>query len=250
MMIACNADKNIDPMSIYGYWESTDLGKDVANPIGLKLDFQSPEYAFIDPVADDTIYFYNYCMIENDSLVLKYKDNITKYCIEKFSDSVLALKFENKTILYKKKYSYNEDGCIVQPKTFRCKTGAALDSLNIIVKSKYEIDRYGEGAFVVTTDVMLKSWSLLLDYLDKQKGNLAEMYPDFSFNTDDYVRQYFGIQEKGAYYVYIYLSDRYLSFPQGYTSWKENIISWDGYTVKIDMDQNKVTDFWSNKYDI
>lgn len=251
MMIACNADKDIDPMSIYGYWESTDLGKDVANPIGLKLDFQSPEYAFIDPIADDTIYFYNYCMIENDSLVLKYNDIISKYCIKKITDSIIILKCGDKKYKYKKKYSIYRNGEEwVLPKNTNGPKVVSIDSLDVIVKSKYEIGSYGENAHFITKEEMMHARGLVLDFLNTQKYKTLEMCSDLSLNANDYVRQYIGIKGDGENYLDVYLSDRVLKNPQGYMILKESIRYSVGYTLRIDMDQNKVTDFWSNKYDI
>lgn len=250
LFIACKGDICPEPNSIYGYWESIDMDSAVAKPIGLKLDFHSPTYAFADYVFDDSICYYQSCIVRDDSLFLQYGDNTTKYHIAKFTDSILVLKYENNKYSFKKKYSYYKNGCIIQPKIKRGEIGLALDSLDIIVKSKYELDKYGQDAFVVTKNDMLKSKRLVLDYLDNKKYNSHEIYSDLSINTNDYVRQYFGIQEESINYIYVYLSYRNLNYIQGYMSWKESIIMGGGYTIKINLENNQVVDFYGNQHTI
>lgn len=243
LVIACNTDKNIDPYSIYGYWESTDLGKDTANPIGLKLDLQDTCVAWIDPVVSDTIFFYNSCIIRNDSLVLHNEENTIKYSIEKVKDSILILKCGANKYIYKKKVSYYENNHFIGYITKRSIKGIPTDSLDIILKSPYEED----VSYILSNEEMLQSRKLVDDYLKNKEYQKTKDYSELELNNlDDYGRQYFVLKYEGKNYVYVKLFDVFIDHKIGYMALKEESVRDCGYTFKIDLIRNRVVGFWYN----
>src|SRR3712207_3143514 len=89
LAMVCSCNSKVDPELIYGYWACNDtvMSLKPSQPIGPKLDLFSLQEAWIDPVISDTIYYFNSCKVQNDTLVLQDEDKIFKYRIKELSDS-------------------------------------------------------------------------------------------------------------------------------------------------------------------
>lgn len=218
--------KEIVSEDIYGVWvmqkQSTEDG-----PQYNKLLLDKGEYNWIDPVVNDTIFYFKKVAVNGDTLLLTDGLNQPSICIiEELHDSVLTLSnisgFD-KEITYKKVLDFNNGP--FPPETCNV-SNISKDSLDVIVKSflvwdyfKYLNEELKEEKFYhsLTKAEMIQARELLQQYMTdgslEKKHNNNDAYP-----LDQYIRQYVSYTEKGHLYVritlnkYVFLT-RTLSIP-------------------------------------
>ena len=134
--------KEIVSEDIYGVWamqkQSTENG-----PQYNKLLLDKGEYNWIDPVVNDTIFYFKKVAVNGDTLLLTDGLNQPSICIiEELHDSVLTLSnisgFD-KEITYKKVLDFNNGP--FPPEDFSV-SNLSKDSLDVIVKSFMVWDYY------------------------------------------------------------------------------------------------------------
>jgi len=226
-----------------------------------KLILDKEDYNWIDPVVNDTIFYFKKVAVNGDTLLLTDGLNHPSICIIKeLHDSVLTLSnisgFD-KEITYKKVLDFNNGP--FPPETCNV-SNISKDSLDVIVKSflvwdyfKYLNEELKEEKFYhsLTKAEMIQARELLRQYmtdgsLEKNHGN-NDAYP-----LDQYIRQYVSYTEKGHLYVRITLNKYiYLNKSIAYTALKQDVYDMqDGGPIHaeadIDLTAKKVISFITN----
>lgn len=260
ILFLSSCKKEIVSEDIYGVWvmqkQSTEDG-----PQYNKLLMDKGDYNWIDPVVNDTIFYFKKVAVNGDTLLLTDGFNHPYTCIiEELHDSVLTLSniagFD-KEITYKKVLDFNNGP--FPPETCNV-SNISKDSLDVIVKSflvwdyfKYLNEELKEEKFYhsLTKAEMIQARELLRQYmtdgsLEKNHGN-NDAYP-----LDQYIRQYVSYTEKGHLYVRITLN-KYVFFNKNivYTALKQDVYTIeDGGPIHanaiIDLTANKVVLFMTN----
>ena len=252
--------KEIVSEDIYGVWamqkQSTENG-----PQYNKLLLDKGEYNWIDPVVNDTIFYFKKVAVNGDTLLLTDGLNQPSICIiEELHDSVLTLSnisgFD-KEITYKKVLDFN-NGRI--PREDFSVSNLSKDSLDVIVKSfmvwdyyNYRNEELKEEKFYhsLTKAEMIQARELLRQYMTdgslEKNHNNNDAYP-----LDQYIRQYVSYTEKGHLYVRITLN-KYVYINKGiaYTALKQDVYDMeDGGPIHaeadIDLTAKKVISFITN----
>jgi hypothetical protein len=260
ILFLSSCKKEIVSEDIYGVWvmqkQSSEDG-----PQYNKLILDKEDYNWIDPIVNDTIFFFKKIAVNSDTLLLTDGFNHPYTCIiEELHDSVLTLSnisgFD-KEITYKKVLDFNNGP--FPPETCNV-SNISKDSLDVIVKSflvwdyfKYLNEELKEEKFYhsLTKAEMIQARELLRQYmadgsLEKNHGN-NNAYP-----FDQYIRQYVSYTEKGHLYVRITLN-KYVFFNKNivYTALKQDVYTIeDGGPIHanaiIDLTANKVVLFMTN----
>lgn len=260
ILFLSSCKKEIVSEDIYGVWvmqkQSTEDG-----PQYNKLLMDKGDYNWIDPVVNDTIFYFKKVAVNGDTLLLTDGFNHPYTCIiEELHDSVLTLSniagFD-KEITYKKVLDFNNGP--FPPETCNV-SNISKDSLDVIVKSflvwdyfKYLNEELKEEKFYhsLTKAEMIQARELLRQYmtdgsLEKNHGN-NDAYP-----LDQYIRQYVSYTEKGHLYVRITLN-KYVFFNKNivYTALKQDVYDMeDGGPIHaeadIDLTAKKVISFITN----
>lgn len=260
ILFLSSCKKEIISEDIYGVWvmqkQSTEDG-----PQYNKLLMDKGDYNWIDPVVNDTIFYFKKVAVNSDTLLLTDGLNHPSICIIKeLHDSVLTLSnisgFD-KEITYKKVLDFNNGP--FPPETCNV-SNISKDSLDVIVKSflvwdyfKYLNEELKEEKFYhsLTKAEMIQARELLRQYmtdgsLEKNHGN-NDAYP-----LDQYIRQYVSYTEKGHLYVRITLN-KYVFFNKNivYTALKQDVYTIeDGGPIHanaiIDLTAKKVISFITN----
>ena len=252
--------KEIVSEDIYGVWamqkQSTENG-----PQYNKLLLDKGEYNWIDPVVNDTIFYFKKVAVNGDTLLLTDGLNQPSICIiEELHDSVLTLSnisgFD-KEITYKKVLDFNNGP--FPPENFSV-SNLSKDSLDVIVKSfmvwdyyNYRNEELKEEKFYhsLTKAEMIQARELLRQYMTdgslEKNHNNNDAYP-----LDQYIRQYVSYTEKGHLYVRITLNKYiYLNKSIAYTALKQDVYTIeDGGPIHaeadIDLTAKKVISFITN----
>lgn len=265
ILLLSSCRKEIVSKDIYGVWEMQ-VQTTADGPQFAKLLLEKEGYSWIDPVASDTIYYFEKVDMSGDTLMLTDGFNHLTLCIiEELHDSVLTLSHVagfDKEITYKKVLDYSQGP--VMPESKRIKASdLSKDSLDVIVKSFLVWDYYrylkennkeARTYHSLTKDEMLQARELLRQYmtndsLEKDQYNNEDAYP-----FDQYIRQYESYTEKGHLYVKVTLNtDIYTDEGCGYTVLKRDIYDVeDGgpshARATIDLTTKKVVDFITNGY--
>ena len=252
--------KEIVSEDIYGVWamqkQSTENG-----PQYNKLLLDKGEYNWIDPVVNDTIFYFKKVAVNGDTLLLTDGLNQPSICIiEELHDSVLTLSnisgFD-KEITYKKVLDFNNGP--FPPEVFSV-SNLSKDSLDVIVKSfmvwdyyNYRNEELKEEKFYhsLTKAEMIQARELLRQYMTdgslEKNHNNNDAYP-----LDQYIRQYVSYTEKGHLYVRITLN-KYVFLNKNivYTALKQDVYTIeDGGPIHaeadIDLTAKKVISFITN----
>ena len=259
ILLLSSCKKEIVSKDIYGVWEMQ-VQTTADGPQFAKLLLDKDSYCWIDPVVNDTIFFYKKVVVSGDTLLLTDGFNHPTLCIiEELHDSVLTLSYVadfDKEITYKKVLDYNEGPSMLEEVKA---SDFSKDSLDVIVKSFLVWDYYqnNEDARTyhsLTKAEMLQARELLRQYmtdgsLEKDQFNNEDAYP-----FDQYIRQYESYMEKGHLYVRVTLNTGiYTERCCGYTVLKRDIYDVDdgGPTharATIDLTAQKVVDFITNGY--
>ena len=265
ILLLSSCKKEIVSKDIYGVWEMQ-VQTTADGPQFAKLLLEKDGYSWIDPVVNDTIFFYKKVVVCGDTLLLNDGFNHPTPCIiEELHDSVLTLSHVDgfdKEITYKKVLDYSQGP--VMPGSERIKASdLSKDSLDVIVKSFLVWDYYrylnennkeARTYHSLTKDEMLQARELLRQYitdgsLEKDQYNNEDAYP-----FDQYIRQYESYTEKGHLYVKVTLNtDIYTDKGCGYTVLKRDIYDVDDggpshAQATIDLTTQKVVDFITNGY--
>ncbi|HEY9543138.1 hypothetical protein [Prevotella sp.] len=250
LAMVCSCNSKVDPELIYGYWACNDtvMSLKPSQPIGPKLDLFSLQEAWIDPVISDTIYYFNSCKVQNDTLVLQDEDKIFKYRIKELSDSILKIESDKKYYTYKLKKSYRNNTIhfrnSITAKNFH------VDSLDIIIKSKRTNSDFGSQWYIINKYEMIKARNLFFSFIGNQeyKSNKQDTHLVLK-SPNEYFRQYIGEKVGKTIYVYVIIIDSFIDF-SGYMQLKEMAMFNRGYTIKINLTQNQIIDFWNNEHSI
>lgn len=259
ILFLSSCKKEIVSEDIYGVWvmqkQSTEDG-----PQYNKLLLDKGEYNWIDPVVNDTIFYFKKVAVNGDTLLLTDGLNHPSICIiEELHDSVLTLSniagFD-KEITYKKVLDFNNGP--FPPETCNV-SNISKDSLDVIVKSflvwdyfKYLNEELKEEKFYhsLTKAEMIQARELLRQYMTD--GSLEKNHNNNAYPFDQYIRQYVSYTEKGHLYVRITLN-KYVFLNKNivYTALKQYVYTIeDGGPIHanaiIDLTANKVVLFMIN----
>jgi hypothetical protein len=259
ILFLSSCKKEIVSEDIYGVWvmqkQSTEDG-----PQYNKLLMDKGDYNWIDPVVNDTIFYFKKVAVNGDTLLLTDGLNHPSICIIKeLHDSVLTLSniagFDKK-ITYKKVLDFNNGP--FPPETCNA-SNISKDSLDVIVKSflvwdyfKYLNEELKEEKFYhsLTKAEMIQARELLRQYMTD--GSLEKNHNNNAYPFDQYIRQYVSYTEKGHLYVRITLN-KYVFFNKNivYTALKQDVYTIeDGGPIHanaiIDLTANKVVLFMTN----
>ena len=259
ILFLSSCKKEIVSEDIYGVWvmqkQSTEDG-----PQYNKLLMDKGDYNWIDPVVNDTIFYFKKVAVNGDTLLLTDGLNHPSICIIKeLHDSVLTLSnisgFD-KEITYKKVLDFNNGP--FPPETCNV-SNISKDSLDVIVKSflvwdyfKYLNEELKEEKFYhsLTKAEMIQARELLRQYMTD--GSLEKNHNNNAYPFDQYIRQYVSYTEKGHLYVRITLN-KYVFFNKNivYTTLKQDVYTIeDGGPIHanaiIDLTANKVISFITN----
>ena len=225
-----------------------------------KLLMDKGDYNWIDPVVNDTIFYFKKVAVNGDTLLLTDGLNQPSICIiEELHDSVLTLSnisgFD-KEITYKKVLDFNNGP--FPPETCNV-SNISKDSLDVIVKSflvwdyfKYLNEELKEEKFYhsLTKAEMIQARELLRQYMTD--GSLEKNHNNNAYPFDQYIRQYVSYTEKGHLYVRITLN-KYVFFNKNivYTALKQDVYTIeDGGPIHanaiIDLTAKKVISFITN----
>ena len=259
ILFLSSCKKEIVSEDIYGVWvmqkQSTEDG-----PQYNKLLMDKGDYNWIDPVVNDTIFYFKKVAVNGDTLLLTDGLNHPSICIIKeLHDSVLTLSnisgFD-KEITYKKVLDFNNGP--FPPETCNV-SNISKDSLDVIVKSflvwdyfKYLNEELKEEKFYhsLTKAEMIQARELLRQYMTD--GSLEKNHNNNAYPFDQYIRQYVSYTEKGHLYVRITLN-KYVFFNKNivYTALKQDVYTIeDGGPIHanaiIDLTAKKVISFITN----
>ena len=259
ILFLSSCKKEIVSEDIYGVWvmqkQSTEDG-----PQYNKLLMDKGDYNWIDPVVNDTIFYFKKVAVNGDTLLLTDGLNQPSICIiEELHDSVLTLSnisgFD-KEITYKKVLDFN-NGRI--PREDFSVSNLSKDSLDVIVKSfmvwdyyNYRNEELKEEKFYhsLTKAEMIQARELLRQYMTD--GSLEKNHNNNAYPFDQYIRQYVSYTEKGHLYVRITLN-KYVFFNKNivYTALKQDVYTIeDGGPIHanaiIDLTAKKVISFITN----
>ena len=259
ILFLSSCKKEIVSEDIYGVWvmqkQSTEDG-----PQYNKLLMDKGDYNWIDPVVNDTIFYFKKVAVNGDTLLLTDGFNHPYTCIiEELHDSVLTLSniagFD-KEITYKKVLDFNNGP--FPPETCNV-SNISKDSLDVIVKSflvwdyfKYLNEELKEEKFYhsLTKAEMIQARELLRQYMTD--GSLEKNHNNNAYPFDQYIRQYVSYTEKGHLYVRITLN-KYVFFNKNivYTALKQDVYTIeDGGPIHanaiIDLTAKKVISFITN----
>ena len=259
ILFLSSCKKEIVSEDIYGVWvmqkQSTEDG-----PQYNKLLMDKGDYNWIDPVVNDTIFYFKKVAVNGDTLLLTDGFNHPYTCIiEELHDSVLTLSniagFD-KEITYKKVLDFNNGP--FPPETCNV-SNISKDSLDVIVKSflvwdyfKYLNEELKEEKFYhsLTKAEMIQARELLRQYMTD--GSLEKNHNNNAYPFDQYIRQYVSYTEKGHLYVRITLNKYiYLNKSIAYTALKQDVYDMeDGGPIHaeadIDLTAKKVISFITN----
>ena len=259
ILFLSSCKKEIVSEDIYGVWvmqkQSTEDG-----PQYNKLLMDKGDYNWIDPVVNDTIFYFKKVAVNGDTLLLTDGLNHPSICIIKeLHDSVLTLSniagFDKK-ITYKKVLDFNNGP--FPPETCNV-SNISKDSLDVIVKSflvwdyfKYLNEELKEEKFYhsLTKAEMIQARELLRQYM--ADGSLEKNHNNNAYPFDQYIRQYVSYTEKGHLYVRITLNKYiYLNKSIAYTALKQDVYDMqDGGPIHaeadIDLTAKKVISFITN----
>ncbi len=259
ILFLSSCKKEIVSEDIYGVWvmqkQSTEDG-----PQYNKLLMDKGDYNWIDPVVNDTIFYFKKVAVNSDTLLLTDGLNHPSICIIKeLHDSVLTLSNNSgfdKEITYKKVLDFNNGP--FPPETCNV-SNISKDSLDVIVKSflvwdyfKYLNEELKEEKFYhsLTKAEMIQARELLRQYMTD--GSLEKNHNNNAYPFDQYIRQYVSYTEKGHLYVRITLN-KYVFFNKNivYTALKQDVYTIeDGGPIHanaiIDLTAKKVISFITN----
>lgn len=250
--------------NIYGYWQlETPMTFD--RFAYTKLEFINDTTVWIEPVVNDSIYFYKQVHIDRDSLRLTdYYGKKETWEILELHDTVLIVKIPDikEKLKYRKTLDSEEKvrplpGSVTlrHPKFISVSAKEiGKDSLDVLVKSPLPYEYYiwrGDTPHILTLQEFAEAKEILKDYFIK-KAYLEDEYPsnDDAYPLEEYFRQYASYVHDNHIIVEVCFSTNYISF-DGYTALKKDLVlvndgGHNHAKAGIDLTKRKVLSFMTN----